>query len=75
MALATDLLAYCKNENKPISQIVLENELYLNSEEEINERLKQIWDVMLDSMYTGCHTEGTLPGGLNVRRRAYDRHL
>ncbi|WP_299207445.1 L-serine ammonia-lyase [uncultured Dokdonia sp.] len=72
--LATDLLAYCKNENKPISQIVLENELYLNSEEEIDERLKQIWDVMLDSMYTGCHTEGTLPGGLNVRRRAYDTH-
>ncbi|MFC4634261.1 L-serine ammonia-lyase [Dokdonia ponticola] len=75
VALATDLLTYCKNENKPISQIVLENELYLNSEEEINERLKQIWDVMLDSMYTGCHTEGTLPGGLNVRRRAYDSHL
>ncbi len=25
-------------------------------------------------MYIGCHTEGTLPGGLNVRRRAYDMH-
>jgi L-serine dehydratase len=25
-------------------------------------------------MFTGCHTEGTLPGGLNVRRRAYDMH-
>ena len=23
-------------------------------------------------MYTGCHTEGKLPGGLNVQRRAYD---
>lgn len=74
VSLATDLLAFCKNENKPISQIVFENELYLRPEEEINERLKQIWDVMLDSMYTGCHTEGTLPGGLNVRRRAYDSH-
>lgn len=74
IALATDLLAFCKNENKPISQIVFENELYLRPEEEINDRLKQIWDVMLDSMYTGCHTEGTLPGGLNVRRRAYDSH-
>lgn len=30
---------------------------------------------MLDSMFVGCHTEGTLPGGLNVRRRAYDMHL
>jgi L-serine dehydratase len=25
-------------------------------------------------MYIGCHTEGILPGGLNVRRRAYDMH-
>ena len=72
---ATDLLAYCTNENKTISEIVLENELYLNSAEEIDTRLRQIWDVMLDSMYVGCHTEGTLPGGLNVRRRAYDSHL
>ena len=29
---------------------------------------------MLDSMYTGCHTEGILPGGLNVIRRAYETH-
>lgn len=74
VSLGTDLLAYAKNEQKPISQIVLENELYLNSEEDINSRLEQIWDVMLDSMYIGCHTEGHLPGGLNVRRRAYDTH-
>jgi len=71
---ATDLLNYCKNENKSVSEIVLENELYLNTAEDIDERFKQIWDVMLDSMYIGCHTEGTLPGGLNVRRRAYDSH-
>lgn len=71
---ATDLLAYAKNEGKPISQIVLENELYLSSEEDIDRRMAQIWDVMLDSMYVGCHTEGFLPGGLNVRRRAFDTH-
>ena len=29
---------------------------------------------MLECMYIGCHTEGNLPGGLNVRRRAYDMH-
>lgn len=72
---ATDLLGYCLRENRTVSDIVLENELYLHSQEEIDERLRQIWDVMLDSMYVGCHTEGTLPGGLNVRRRAYDSHL
>ncbi len=71
---ATDLLQYALNEQKSISQIVLENELFLRSEEEVNKRMYQIWDVMLDSMYVGCHTEGTLPGGLNVRRRAFDTH-
>ena len=74
IAKGTDLLAFCRQENKTISQIVLENEHHLLPEAEVNTRLKQIWDVMLDSMYTGCHTEGTLPGGLNVRRRAYDMH-
>ena len=29
---------------------------------------------MLECMYIGCHTEGNLPGGLNVRRRAFDMH-
>ncbi|PKD16695.1 serine dehydratase [Salegentibacter salinarum] len=71
---ATELLAYCKAENKPISEIVLENEKSLRSEEEIDVGLKQIWDVMLESMYIGCHTEGTLPGGLNVKRRSFEMH-
>ena len=71
---ATDLLKFCNTHNKKVSDIVLENELSLRTQEEIDERIVQIWDVMLDSMYKGCHTEGTLPGGLNVRRRAYDSH-
>lgn len=71
---ATELLAFCKAENKPISDIVLENEKSLRSEEEIDAGLKQIWQVMLESMYTGCHTQGTLPGGLNVHRRSFDMH-
>ena len=69
---ATELLAYCNAENKPISEIVLENEKSLRSSEEIDRGLKAIWEVMLESMYLGCHTEGTLPGGLNVHRRAFD---
>ena len=68
----TELLAYCKAEGKSISEIVLENEKSLRTEEEINEGLKAIWDVMLDSMYVGAHTEGKLPGGLNVQRRAFE---
>ncbi|SDR68386.1 L-serine ammonia-lyase [Gramella sp. MAR_2010_147] len=71
---ATELLQYCKAENKPISEIVLENERSLRTDEQIEANFRQIWDTMLESMYIGCHTEGTLPGGLNVKRRAFEMH-
>jgi L-serine dehydratase len=69
-----ELLHFCNQEQKCISEIVLENELSLRSAEEIDHQLKHIWDTMLECMYTGCHTEGKLPGGLHVKRRAYDMH-
>ncbi len=71
---ATELLAYCKEQNKKVSEIVYENELSLRSDEEISKELMRVWNTMLECMYIGCHTEGILPGGLNVRRRAYDSH-
>ena len=67
---ASELLAYCTKENKKVWEIVYENEKSLRSETEIHNELMRIWDTMLECMYIGCHTEGTLPGGLNVRRRA-----
>lgn len=70
----TELLAHCTAEGISISQLVLRNELSLRDPDRIDVKLKAIWDVMLDSMYTGCHTEGILPGGLNVTRRAYETH-
>ncbi|MCF4102612.1 L-serine ammonia-lyase [Gillisia sp. M10.2A] len=71
---ATELLTYCHKEGKMISEIVLANERSLRTDQEIDTGLKHVWQVMLESMYTGCHTEGTLPGGLNVHRRAFDMH-
>ena len=70
-----DLLQYCNKEVSTISDIVLQNERALRSDAEIDRELLRIWGTMLECMYTGCHTEGNLPGGLNVRRRAYDMHL
>ncbi|WP_397364874.1 L-serine ammonia-lyase [Olleya sp. R77988] len=70
----TELLQFCKDLNLPISQVVLENEKSIRTEEEIDFELIRIWDTMLECMYIGCHTEGSLPGGLNVRRRAFDMH-
>ncbi|MBQ0738919.1 L-serine ammonia-lyase [Aquimarina celericrescens] len=71
---ATELLAYCNAEGKKISEIVLENEKSLRTETQIDKGLRDVWQVMLESMFTGCHTEGILPGGLKVQRRAFDMH-
>lgn len=71
---AKELLEHCNNQDKKISQIVYENEKVLRSEEEIHHQLMRIWNTMLECTYIGCHTEGVLPGGLHVRRRAYNIH-
>lgn len=67
---ALELQNYCLLEKKSIAEIVLENERSLRSDEQIDAGIKSIWDVMLESMYVGCHAEGELPGGLRVTRRA-----
>lgn len=71
---AVELLDYTVQENKSISEIVYENEKSMRTEENIHSELMRIWNTMLECMYIGCHSEGILPGGLNVRRRAFDMH-
>jgi len=71
---AVELLNYTISENKSISEIVYENEKSMRSEAEIHSELMRIWNTMLECMYIGCHSEGILPGGLHVRRRAFDMH-
>lgn len=69
-----ELLGHCQRKGKSVSEIVFENELSLRTEAEINANLNRIWQTMLECMYLGCHTEGKLPGGLNVKRRAFEMH-
>jgi L-serine dehydratase len=71
---AAELLNYTQKENKSISQIVYANEIAMRTEETVHSELMRIWNTMLECMYIGCHSEGILPGGLNVRRRAFDMH-
>ncbi|PBJ14294.1 L-serine ammonia-lyase [Flavobacterium sp. ACN6] len=71
---AAELLNYTISENKLISEIVYENEISMRPEAEVHSELMRIWNTMLECMYIGCHSEGILPGGLNVRRRAFDMH-
>ena len=69
---ADDLLHWCIKTGMPISEIVMENENAWRSEKETKEGILNIWKVMKECIYRGCHTPGMLPGGLNVKRRAAD---
>ncbi len=69
---ATQLLELCLTHNLSICQIMLENEKAWRSEAEIRVGLLHIWNVMQGCVKRGCHTEGILPGGLKVKRRAAD---
>lgn len=64
-----DLVLYLEN-NKDILQIIYANELVTRSDKEIDKYIKDIWQVMKDSVYTGCNETGILPGGIGVVRRA-----
>jgi L-serine dehydratase len=67
---ADDLLHWCRKTGMPIYEVVMENENAWRPEAETRKGLLAIWQVMKECMYRGCHTNGTLPGGLNVKRRA-----
>lgn len=65
-----DLVTTSLKHHLSISDLVLENEKILRPEAEIKARLMKLWSVMKNAAYTGCHQEGALPGGLEVKRRA-----
>jgi len=69
---ANDILHWCMKTGMSISEVVMENENGWRSEEETRKGILQIWHTMRDCIYRGCHTKGELPGGLHVRRRAFD---
>jgi L-serine dehydratase len=67
---ADDLLHWCIKTGLSISDVVMENENAWRPEQQTKQDLLNIWRVIRECVYRGCHTEGILPGGLNVRRRA-----
>ncbi|HMI78588.1 MAG TPA: L-serine ammonia-lyase [Ferruginibacter sp.] len=66
---ANELLHWCMKTGMNISDIVLENEAAWRNEKETKDGVLNIWRVMKECMYRGCHAEGMLPGGLQVKRR------
>ena len=69
---ANDLLHWCMKTGLSVSEIVLENESAWRTESDTRNGVMAVWKVMLDCIYKGCHTTGILPGGLEVKRRAFD---
>jgi L-serine dehydratase len=67
---ADQLLEIGDRQKISIWQIVLENEKTWRTETQVRSELKRIWEVMQACVNRGLVTEGILPGGLNVRRRA-----
>jgi L-serine dehydratase len=67
---AADLLRIGDELSLPFWQIILENEKTWRSEQAVRDYIKRIWHVMQECVTRGLETEGILPGGLKVRRRA-----
>jgi len=66
----SELLARCRESGLSVSQLMLENERAWRPEAEIRSGLQELWAVMQACVRRGCATEGMLPGGLKVPRRA-----
>ena len=68
---ADDLLHWCMK-GMAIHEVVMENEGAWRTESATRKGVLQIWNSMKDCTFRGCHAQGELPGGLQVRRRAFD---
>lgn len=67
---ANDLLGWCIRTGLKISELVLENEQAWRPEATTRVGILGLFAAIRNCIYRGCHTVGTLPGGLGVARRA-----
>ena len=67
---AQELMVACMRTGLKISELVMENETAWRPEQETRQGVWKIFETIRDCIYKGCHTDGVLPGGLHVERRA-----
>ncbi|MBO6808136.1 MAG: L-serine ammonia-lyase [Thalassospira sp.] len=67
---ADELMEICKREGRSIAEIMMENEQSWRSPEETIAFVDRVHDAMMCCIDRGIRTDGILPGGLNVKRRA-----
>ena len=66
------LLELTRQQRCSIAEIMRRNERHWRSDAEIDAGLMRIWKTMQDCVARGCRTDGILPGGFKVKRRAPD---
>ena len=71
---AEQLMDLCDQHKLSVSELMLRNESAFRSKHLTCERLEDIWRAMQACVERGCQAEGTLPGGLKVKRRAKAIH-
>lgn len=68
------LIDLCNENQLTIHELMFANECAQQSADEVIAGIDRIWSVMTDCIDIGCRTDGTLPGGLFVTRRASALH-
>ena len=71
---AAEMLEMAESAGKSIAEMKRANELSRQPHEAIDKGLARIWEVMNACIDRGLTTDGILPGGLSVRRRAKGIH-
>jgi L-serine dehydratase len=67
---AAQMLEMAKASGKSIAEMKRANELSFRTKTDLDSGIARIWQVMNDCIDRGLVTDGILPGGLKVRRRA-----
>ena len=67
---AAEMLEMAETSGKSIAQMKKANEISRGGSENLKSGVSRIWQVMNDCIERGLTTEGELPGGLYVKRRA-----
>ncbi|SPH16754.1 L-serine dehydratase TdcG [Defluviimonas aquaemixtae] len=71
---AAEMLEMAAASGNSIAEIKRANELHFRSAKELDDGMARLWQVMNDCIERGLATDGILPGGLKVRRRAKGIH-
>ena len=71
---AAEMLEMAETSGKSIARMKRDNEVSRSGVDTLRTGVARIWQVMDDCITRGMQTDGILPGGLNVKRRAKGIH-